>query len=123
MKLTNVNKIFIILSSVFLLACHQKTETDFLIGNWKYLHIQKNGENLIEVLDNDHMNVRADSTFEYNIESVNKNMKGKWTYSEHTLHLHYTSPDTIRHFKIDILSKYELKMHEDSVYFLFQTAQ
>lgn len=105
------------------MSCHQKSEADFLIGNWKYVQIQKNGKKIIEVLDNDHMTIRSDSTFEYNIESVNKNMKGKWTYSEHTLHLQYISPDTLRHFKIDILSKYELKMHEDSVCFLFHTAQ
>ena len=122
MKLTNVNNTLALLLSVFLLACHQKTETEFLIGNWKYIQIQKNGETIIKVMDNDHLSIRKDSTFEYNIESVKKLMKGKWTYSDHTLHLQYISPDTLRHFKIDILSKYELKMHEDSVSFLFQTA-
>ena len=123
MKLTSGNKILLILFSVSLFACHQKNETEFLVGNWKYLQIQKNGSTYIEVLDNDHLTVKPDSTFEYNIESVKKQMKGKWTYSDHILHLHYSSPDTIRHFNIDILSKYELKMHEDSVYFLLQTAQ
>ena len=123
MKLISVNKVLATLCCVFLLSCHQKTETDFLVGNWKYLSIQKNGINFIEVLDSDHLTIRPDSTFEYNIESVKKQMKGNWTYSDHTLHLKYSAPDTIRHFKIDILSKYELKMHEDSVFFLFRTAQ
>jgi hypothetical protein len=123
MKSISVNKIFLTLTTFFLLSCHQKTETEFIIGNWKYIHIQKNGKDIIEIMDNDHLNVKSDSTFEYNIESVKKQMKGNWTYSDHTLHLHYSSPDTIRHFKMDILSKYELKMHEDSVYFLFRTAQ
>lgn len=123
MKLISVNKILLTLTTFLLLSCHQKTENEFIVGNWKYINIQKNGLDVIEVMDNDHMNVKSDSTFEYYIESVKKQMKGKWTYSDHTLHLHYSSPDTIRHFKIDILSKYELKMHEDSVFFLFHTAQ
>jgi hypothetical protein len=123
MKSISVNKVLLAIFTIAIVSCHQKTETDFLIGNWKYIHIQKNGKDIIEVMDNDHLNVKSDSTFEYNIESVKKQMKGKWTYSEHTLHLYYSSPDTVRHFKMDILSKYELKMHEDSVYFLLRTAQ
>ena len=77
MKLTSVNKILLTLFSVSLFACHQKNETEFLVGNWKYLHIQKNGATYIEVLDNDHLTVKSDNTFEYNIESVKKQMKGR----------------------------------------------
>lgn len=123
MKLISGNSRIACFVLLFLCACHQKSETDFLIGNWKTIQIQKNESPLFEIMDNDHLIIRPDSTFEYSLESVKKQMSGTWSYSQHTLHLKYNEPDTVRHFTIDILSKYELRMHEDSVLFIYQTAQ
>lgn len=122
MKLIKGNKLIFVLVCVFY-ACHQKAETEFLIGHWKYEAVNKNGQSIIPIKDNDQFILRADSSFEYHIESVNKHMYGHWTYTDHTLHLDYDSPPALRHFKIDILSKYTLEMHEDSVTFLFHSAQ
>lgn len=90
-----------------------------MTGNWKYTSVEKNHESLFAIGDNDVMILQADSLFEYHISSVNKHMYGKWSYTDHTLHLKYAEPDTIRHFKVDILSDHILKMHEGEVVFNF----
>lgn len=90
-----------------------------MTGNWKYTTVEKNQESLFTIGDNDVMILQADSLFEYHISSVNKHMYGKWSYTDHTLHLKYADPDTIRHFKVDILSDHILKMHEGEVVFNF----
>lgn len=121
MKSTNANKLLLLFISVLSLSsCKYRPETELLTGHWKYSSIENKDSSIIEINDNDIMTINADSTFEYHIESVNKHMYGKWTYTDHTLHLHYKAPDTIRHFPIDILSKHLLKMHENEVTFNFK---
>lgn len=120
MKLISVNSQLILLLAFTLhTACNYKSETSLMTGNWKYTTVEKNQESLFTIGDNDVMILQADSLFEYHISSVNKHMYGKWSYTDHTLHLKYADPDTIRHFKVDILSDHILKMHEGEVVFNF----
>lgn len=120
MKLTSVNSPLLLLLAITLIsACNYKPEASLMKGNWKYTSVEKNDASLFAIGDNDVMILQADSLFEYHINSVNKHMYGKWSYSDHTLHLKYADPDTNRHFKVDILSDHLLKMHEGDVVFNF----
>ena len=105
--------------AMLLTACQYKPESFLVQGNWKYTSVEKNNQSLFNIGDNDVMILQADSLFEYHISSVNKHMSGKWTYSDHTLHLKYASPDTLRHFKVELLSDHLLKMSEGDVSFNF----
>ncbi|MBL7837302.1 MAG: lipocalin family protein [Bacteroidetes bacterium] len=118
MKLTNASKGLIILS-LAIGSCTYKPEDKLVQGYWQYEDIKAGDSALISISDNDIMTLRSDSTFEYHIESVQKHMYGKWTYSDHTLHLKYNNPDTIRHFSVDLLSNHQLIMHEGDVSFKF----
>src|SRR5262245_39335528 len=117
MRLTSANRAAALLLLV-LAACHYKPEKNQVKGNWKYISVTKADSVFIEVRDND-MLMLGDSVFDYRIESVKKHMKGKWDYSDHTLHLHYSQPDTTRHFVVDLLSKYNMQFHEGDVIFKF----
>ena len=120
MKLTSVNsQLILLLAFTMVSACQYKSETSLITGHWKYTSVEKNHESLFVIGDNDVMILQSDSLFEYHISSVNKHMYGKWSYSDHTLHLKYAEPDTTRHFKVDILSDHILKMHEGEVVFNF----
>ncbi len=120
MKLTNANsQLSVLVLFIVFSACQYKPESELVSGQWKYTSIDKNSESLISIGDNDVMILQKDSAFEYHINSVNKHMYGKWSYSDHTIHLKYAEPDTIRHFKVDILSDHILKMHEGEVVFNF----
>jgi CRISPR-associated protein Cas8b1/Cst1 subtype I-B len=100
-------------------ACQYKPESKLVAGNWKYTSVEKNNQSLFDIGDNDIMILQADSLFEYHINSINKHMYGKWSYSDHTLHLKYLAPDTLRHFKVELLSDHLLKMREGEVSFNF----
>ncbi len=105
--------------SVLFFSCSYKPEKKLVEGYWKYEAIGREGKSTVVIGDNDIMTIRPDSTFEYHIESVKKHMYGTWSYSDHTLHLKYKEPDTLRHFEVDLLSNYKLIMHEGEVEFKF----
>ncbi len=116
MRLTNANKVLLTLV-ILLVSCHYKPERSMIIGNWKYISVHQGETPAFEISDNDHLSLSEDSSFYYRIESINKSMKGTWNYTGHTLHLHYTQPDTTRHFNIDVLTKYNLNFHEGDLHF------
>ena len=103
----------------WLMACKYKPETELVQGHWKYEQVTKDGKPAMTIGDNDILTLNPDSTFEYHIESVKYHKYGSWTYSQHTLHLHYTEPDTIRHFEVDLLSRHKMRMHEGAMGFEF----
>ncbi len=103
----------------FVTACQYRSEKDMVTGSWKYVSITKQDSSVIEISDNDYLQLNTDSSFQYRIHSIDKNMKGSWFYSGHALHLHYMHPDTTRHFQIDILTKYKLDFHEGDMVFKF----
>lgn len=120
MRLTRESKYGLLLLSVLVFgSCHYRSEQDILQGHWKYNQVQKNGKSAFPISDNDILVISSDKSFKYDIESVNKHLSGTWTYTDHTLHLKYQNPDTLRHFNIDILSNKALKMHEGDMYFYF----
>jgi hypothetical protein len=90
-----------------------------MCGIWNYTQVSKGDSSLFEVNSEDLMILGNDSSFTYDIQSVNKHSKGSWTYSDHVLHLKYIKPDTIRHFKIKKLSAATLEMEENGVVFKF----
>jgi hypothetical protein len=118
MKSTNANKALFALIIVFS-SCQYKSERDMILGNWKNHSIIRNDSTAIEISDNDFLHLDTDSSFHYSISSINKYMNGHWGYDEHTLHLHYLKPDTIRHFEIDVLTKYNLQFHEGDMTFKY----
>jgi len=119
MRLTNANSLVVILMLTVLSACTYKPEAELIKGHWKYTSVLKGDSKMFEIGDNDRMSIESDSTFTYQIESVNKTALGTWTYSDHVLHLKYNVPDTTRHFKVNILSKYDLQIQEGEVVFNF----
>lgn len=119
MKLTNANKLLFLISCGCMMACQYKPESELIKGHWKYEQVTKDGKPAMSIGDNDILTLNPDSTFEYHIESVKKHQYGSWTYSQHTLHLHYNEPDTLRHFEVDLLSGHELRMHEGAMGFEF----
>lgn len=124
MKLISANKLFIAFFLLTAAACSYKPESKQITGSWKYLSIgipdADGNMQTTGVSDEDFLNLNADSSFEYHIASLKKHMYGRWHFSEHTLHLTYTSPDTLRHFEIDILSDFALSMHEGKALFELQ---
>jgi hypothetical protein len=88
-------------------------------GRWKYISVSRAEKPLLEISDNDYLQLNKDSTFNYRISSIGKSMKGSWDYSDHTLHLHYEDPDTVRHFEVDLLTKHNMHFHEDEVSFRY----
>lgn len=88
-------------------------------GNWKNRSITRDNVMTIEISDNDFLHLDKDSSFYYSLEYAKKYMKGQWDYSDHTLHLHYEKPDTIRHFEVDVLTKHYLEFHEGNTVFRY----
>jgi len=100
-------------------ACRHVSERELLTGSWKYGSVKKGDSSVFAIGDYDELHLNPDSTFSYQIESVNKNMKGSWKYEDHILRLKYTQPDTTRYFEVDVLSTHDLKFHEGAVKFEF----
>lgn len=117
MKLTNANKFKATVSAILLIltSCQYHSESKLITGPWKYVSITRNDSNIINISDDDYFQINADSTFNYAVHSVKKQMSGKWTYNDQTLHLKYIEPDTLRHFKINLLSNHNLEMQEGKV--------
>jgi hypothetical protein len=103
-----------------LIGCTYQSEKNLVSGNWVYASIKQSDSILYEVCDDDYLRLNTDSSFEYHIASVSKHETGKWNYSDHSLILYYNSNKKTRTFSVDILSKYQFIMHEDSVYFTFK---
>jgi len=124
MKLISANKLFTAFFLLTLAACSYKPESEQITGSWKYLSIGlADADGNIQtagISDEDFLKLNADSTFEYHIASLKKHMHGRWLFSEHTLHLTYHNPDTLRHFEVDILSDFALSMHEGKAVFELQ---
>lgn len=120
MKLINASKLSLLITALlFFFSCTYKPESDLVKGIWKYESVEKAGKKSMEIGDNDFMRLNDDSSFEYHIESLNKHMTGHWSYKDHVLDLKYSVPDTLRHFKVLILSNYQLQMQEADVNFKF----
>jgi hypothetical protein len=119
MRSTNANKLSLLTLLILISACHYKPEQEMISGDWKYISITKADSPAIDIMDSDFLRLSPDSSFEYHIGAVKKDMKGTWDYNDHTLHLHYQAPDTMRHFGIDLLTKYRLQFHEGDMVFTF----
>lgn len=122
MKSINANKLLFFLGVLVWVSCNYRSETDLISGNWNYTKISVNDSAICETTEEDFMKLSEDGVFEYQIAALDKHLYGRWTYDNHTLHLKYETPgtDTTRHFEVDILSAYALKMHEGEMVFDFR---
>lgn len=122
MKLTNANKLIVAFSAILftVTSCQYRSESELIKGPWKYVSITRQDSNIIQISDDDYFQINSDSTFKYAVHSVKKLMSGKWTYSDQTLHLKYIQPDTLRHFKINLISNHDLEMQEGNVIYKFK---
>lgn len=122
MKLTNANNLISAFIAILftISSCHFRSESDLIKGSWKYVSITRQDSNIINITDDDYFQLNADSTFRYAVHSVKKQMSGGWTYSDQTLHLKYLNPDTLRHFKINLISNHDLEMQEGNVIYKFK---
>ena len=119
MKLTNAIKRYSFIAFSFFTwsACHYQSKESFIVGQWQYQKIA-GLKNPVEIGLEDHFILDSAHNFNYQIKSLNKQMKGQWRLSNDTLVLHYLPEDTTRYFKINILSKYTLDLNEGKVNFL-----
>jgi hypothetical protein len=119
MKLTNAIKRYSIIAFSFFTwsACHYQSKESFIIGQWQYQQIE-GLKAPVEIDLEDHFTLDSLHNFNYQIKSLNKQMKGQWRLSNDTLVLHYLPEDTTRYFKINILSKYTLDLNEGKVHFV-----
>ena len=119
MKLTNAIKRNSLIAFSFLTwnACHYQSKESFIIGQWQYQKIE-GLKKPVEIGLEDHFIFDSAHNFNYQIKSLNKQMKGLWQLSNDTLVLHYLTEDTTRYFKINILSKYTLDLNEGNVNFI-----
>lgn len=122
MKLTNANKLISAFSAILftLTSCQYRSESELIIGPWKYVSITRQDSIIINISDEDYFQINADSTFKYAVHSVKKHKSGQWTYNDQTLHLKYLNPDTLRHFKINLISNHDLEMQEGNVIYKFK---
>lgn len=111
---------FILFSFSFLLisACHYQSKSDFLEGTWNFESLQLD-TNKIDISSYDNLTFKSDSTFHYQIESIQLNQKGVWYIDNKYLILKYQSPDSIRKFEIKVLSKFNLILEENTNRFVF----
>lgn len=119
MKLTSAVKTIAIVL-IIVSGCRYQSEQDLIRGNWHYVNILKSDSSMVAISDDDYFNLDSHGVFHYQIQSVKKNMTGSWKYDNDTLHLHYQQPDTIRHFKVDLLSRRDLEISENGVKFKFK---
>jgi hypothetical protein len=125
MKLINANSAAFIFILTCLAACQYKPEQQLITGSWKYISVTigESDSSAMDISNNDYLDLNADSSFQYQVESLGRQRSGTWSYSDHTLHLHYDKPDTTRHFEIDVLTRSQLHFHEHDMVFKYSKAE
>ncbi len=91
-----------------------------ITGRWQYVKVLRNDTVVFAIADTDHLLLKGDSTFHYEIASVNKVCNGTWRYEDHRLALKYDKPDTVRYFDISIISKRDLIFNEGTRQFVLK---
>ena len=120
MNWINANKLYILTVFFLTTSCSDRKGNENIKGCWNYVSVSRNDSLLFAVNEEDELNLFPDSSFTYHIQSVHKQARGRWKFENSNLHLKYELPDTVRHFKLTLLSKNKMVMQEGSVVFSFR---
>ena len=112
---------------VFALSFTKISADENIFGSWSFeaiFHEKSNKtENLKPIGPKDFLKINLDNSFEYKIDSLELEAKGKFTIENDILVLNYTSPkDTIRLYKLSI-QKDRMTLIEDDIIFEFKKIQ
>ena len=112
---------------VFALSFTKISAEENIFGTWSFeaiFHEKSNKtENLKPIGPKDFLKINLDNSFEYKIDSLELEAKGKFTIENDILVLNYTSPkDTIRLYKLSI-QKDRMTLIEDDIIFEFKKIQ
>lgn len=119
MKLKKENKFYLILGLLFCMySCTYKSSKDIITGKWWYKSITRN-DTIIPITETDFFELNQDSTFQYQVSFLNKDMQGNWELKSDTLILNYQNPNTTRKFYVEYLSEFQFKLNEGNMQFEF----
>lgn len=119
MKLKKENKFYLILGLLFCMySCTYKSSKDIITGKWWYKSITRN-DTFIPITETDFFELNQDSTFQYQVSFLNKDMQGNWELKSDTLILNYQNPNTTRKFYVEYLSEFQFKLNEGNMQFEF----
>ena len=112
---------------VFALSFTKISAEENIFGTWSFEAIfhekSDKTENLKPIGPKDFLKINLDNSFEYKIDSLELEAKGKFTIENDILVLNYTSPkDTIRLYKLSI-QKDRMTLIEDDIIFEFKKIQ
>ena len=112
---------------VFALSFTKISAEENIFGTWSFEAIfnekSNKNENLKPIGPKDFLKINLDNSFEYKIDSLELEAKGKFTIENDILVLNYTSPkDTIRLYKLSI-QKDRMTLIEDDIIFEFKKIQ
>ena len=112
---------------LFALSFTKISAEENIFGTWSFeaiIHEKSNQtENLKPIGPKDFLKINLDNSFEYKIDSLELEAKGKFTIENDILVLNYTSPkDTIRLYKLSI-QKDRMTLIEDDIIFEFKKIQ
>jgi hypothetical protein len=105
---------------VLLASCNNSHKTELLTGQWKYDRVFKKNKPFLEVTQNDVLALNQSGEFSYNLLKAGISGEGRWEFIyPNTLVLHYNDPDTIRYFKISVLTENRLEFSENELLFTY----
>ena len=112
---------------VFALSFTKISADENIFGTWSFeaiFHQKSNkNENLKPIGPKDFLKINLDNSFEYKIDSLELEAKGKFTIENDILVLNYTSPkDTTRLYKLSI-QKDRMTLYENDIIFEFKKIQ
>ena len=112
---------------VFALSFTKISAEENIFGTWSFEAIfhekSDKTENLKPIGPKDFLKINLDNSFEYKIDSLGLEAKGKFTIENDILVLNYTSPkDTTRLYKLSI-QKDRMTLIEDDIIFEFKKIQ
>ena len=112
---------------VFALSFTKISAEENIFGTWSFeaIFYEKSNktENLKPIGPKDFLKINLDNSFEYKIDSLELEAKGKFTIENDILVLNYTSPkDTIRLYKLSI-QKDRMTLIENDIIFEFKKIQ
>lgn len=76
-------------------------------------------DTFIPITETDYFELNKDSSFQYQVSFLNKDMQGNWELKSDTLILNYHNPNTTRKFYVEYLSEFQFKLREGNMQFEF----
>lgn len=109
---------------VLMAGCNNSHKTELLTGQWKYDQVLKNNEPFLEITQNDVLALNQSGEFSYNLLKAGISGEGRWDFKNpNTLILHYNDPDTIRYFKVSVLTESRLEFSENELLFTYNRSK